>query len=364
LHDKEAALAAQRELAQERKYVESSKLEEELTAQCHNLQRQEVDALKVLDTSKAAFQQAVDSVEELRQKLVESQQRYEENIKAAQEQGQGELEELQKVLDQKAREVADLELEFNSNEIELKRKLLKLEEAETQLEDVRSKYTNEKQRIQNQLRKEYDEKLGAEAEKADALNQDLAKLRSDFGLAIEFARRDLYILDAGNEALEKELTAQTNQVLEQSKATLSAELQQKEDDLLYQLDEQERKYAQERATTIETYRKEEDQFVKEAQKQLELDVRGHIAKMDALNRDCEAITKQNLEKADRIEELTRQPCQMCPKLDRKLKKTQRKLIDLQFVERDLRVSDANRLALVHIFQGPKRFDESLEPTDL
>jgi chromosome segregation ATPase len=325
------------------------------------LKKEEAEAAADLEKAKAAFQDALNHVDTLKQRLFESQKRYEDAIADAHEKGRETVTSFREILDQKAKEIAELEAAFAENDMTLKRNTLRVEKAESKLATLRDKVEKEKQKIQARIRKEYEAAIRAEDRKTKSLASDLEKLRADFAMKIEFVRNDLYLVTKSNESMDEDLQKETQEIAQRKRESVAEQMKQKETELVTRLDDQERAQLAEYQAILAGLQAEEAQFQREAAAALQEERNRLGAQVGELENFCANVAKSNAEKRRRIDILNSQECQVCPKWERKIKKIEKRLVSLQMIERDIHLTDLNRCDLFHLFRGHFPADERHEP---
>ena len=75
-------------------------------------------------------------------------------------------------------------------------------------------------------------------------------------------------------------------------------------------------------------------------------------KIEVLNNECIEILAQNSEKQELIRKLKEKKCDMCPVLEKNLKKLEKALVKMQIQDRDLALDGQNKRDMIHKLGNP------------
>jgi hypothetical protein len=311
------------------------------------LKQEEAHAMQALQNGRTELRQAVDRTNFLRQQLLGASAKYEEQLEEVKSSGDSELQSLRSVVDEKEKEILLLERQFEENEKEVREKMKQIEAAEQRLTELRAQLTLEKERIRDQIQKEYQPLLHQEAEKTEAVMSELQKLKAELSMSVELLKSDLYDVETSNAALEDSLKQETQKIVAQLKTELEEQYADEEMTLVSTLTgiekEEMNKIRKEKAMFDEEERKyTEEKMAKVREEQKEFEQR-----LGELNNECAQVLSGNVDKRAQIHTLTTSECKTCPLLDKNIRKLEKLLVKMQIHDRDLMLDGQNKKDMIH-----------------
>jgi small-conductance mechanosensitive channel len=177
-------------------------------------------------------------------------------------------------------------------------------------------------------------------------------------MKIEFVRNELYLVTKENENMEADLQKETVEITEKRREDLTQLLKSKEYELITQLDDAERELINKNHKVMTALRAEEFQYQKTADAEFEAETKKFNQQIKILDDFCRAMKNSNDITHRKIDELNSAECQSCPRWGRRIKKLEKRLVSLQFVERDIQLASMNRSDLFHLFHGSDQEDDA------
>jgi len=336
------------------------KWREDFFVDCKSIKQEEADALKLLEESKLGFQKAVEKTQSLKMRLETATKNYTDSLKIAREKNEDELTELRKELEKKEREISELEHQFDDNESEIRKRVKLIGQAEDKISHLRYVFAQEKEKIKEIIKKEYQPLIQKEKEKSQEIVSDLQKLRHDLELSIEYMQNDLFLVETSNSAMEDGLRKETLGLVLQLKSSLKEQYNNKEDEYrreksnaeigeLNKLSQMEKQYAKLENDEIEKF--------KESKENLQVFYKGLISE---INDKCIEIISQNSEIKSKINYFQNKTCEQCPVLSKHMKKLENSIVSLQSELKDVNLDDQNKQELYQTFKPTSKPLSSVE----
>lgn len=322
--------------------VQIDKWRESYFVETKKLKQEEIEALKQLDSCKVNFKEAVFKTIELKEQLKKSTEEYEEALQKAKSKGSEELEGLRQIVEAKEKEINLLEKQFEANEKEVRKKIILIEEAEDKLNALRTKLDEEKTKIKEVIKNEFQPLISQEQKKSEQKVSELEKLRNELELSVEYMKHDLYGIEASNAALEEELKKETEKMVAELHEELLTKYEKEEADLMEKFEQIEMEKEEEAKNEAIKLEAEVTNFKLEKDAEMESQKKKCNEQISALNDECLNILKKNTEKKQLIQELKERDCDLCPVLDKNMKKLEKIIVKMQIQDRDLMLDSQNK----------------------
>ncbi|OHT10543.1 hypothetical protein TRFO_20135 [Tritrichomonas foetus] len=334
--------------------AQTEKWREAFFVDCKLLKEEEANALKALDNTKIEFKEAVQKTIVLKEKLTSAAAFYATAVEESRGKNEEELKEMKDMLLQKEKEIADLERQFEENEKELHKRTRQIEQAEDKLSTLRNQLANEKTKIQEKLKKEYQPIIKQEQRKAEMMVNEIEKLRNELELAIEFTQNDLFVVEASNTAMAEGLQKETEHMVNSLKEQIAVELRKKEEEHSEKLAAIEAGLLNDINIQSTNFALEEHNVKTEYEKKVEEQRKYQTGEISKLNDECMNLITINSEKKEQIVNLGNRQCSVCPVLERSIKKFEKQMIQMQEEVRELTLDDQNKTEMYNTFHRGMR----------
>ena len=317
-----------------------------------NLKHEEAEALKHLDHCKVEFKEAVARTVNLRNQLKESTIKYEEALEKARAKGGEELEELRLIVEEKEKEIFELEKQFDENEQEVRKRIQMIDEAEDKLTKLRTKLAEEKSKIKEVIKKEYQPLINQEQRRSEVMVSELEKLRNELELSVEYLKHDLLGIETSNAAMEEDLKSETEKIIQDLQNELRQKYEKIEEEFISKMTQIEIDKQNQVNDEIAKLEDEVNEIKIEKENFIQKDQEQYKEKIEVLNNECIEILTLNSEKQELIRQLKEKKCDMCPILDKNLKKLEKAIVKMQIQDRDLALDGQNKRDMIHKLGNP------------
>ena len=315
-----------------------------------NLKQEEAIALKKLEESKQEFQQAVQHMNVLRDKLAQTTKEYSEAIKQSETENEEELMKLKSVIEEKEKLLSQLEMEFEENEHELKRKARQIEAVEDKLLHLKEHLDQSKEQIRKKIKDEYQPLIRQAQKSNDEKINKLRELKNELELQLEYLKNDLFVVESANVAMEESLRKETADMIEKLKNELTQQCAVAEEEFSHRLNDKEVRKQEKIAKKLVHFEKEKQANIEEFEEAMNEMKIEHEKALEATNNECMQILSNNTEKKQKIASFANIKCDKCDVLQKHIKQLEKDIVKLQIQCRNCNLEESNNLNLYKTFK--------------
>lgn len=227
-----------------------------------------------------------------------------------------------------------------------------IEQAEDKLTKLRTKLAEEKSKIKEVIKKEYQPLINQEQRRSEVMVSELEKLRNELELSVEYLKHDLLGIETSNAAMEEDLKSETEKIIKNLQEELRKKYEQMEEEFISKMSQIEIDKANQVNLEIAKLDEEMASLQHEKDEEIQKDQQKYNEQIEVLNNECLEILTQNSEKQELIRQLKEKKCDMCPVLDKNLKKLEKALVKMQIQDRDLALDGQNKRDMIHKLGNP------------
>lgn len=315
-----------------------------------NLKKEEAEALLNLDIEFDRYKETIDKVKSLQNQLSAAHESYKETIEKLASEQDVDLNSLKTEIEEKEKTMATLERKFRDTEREVVKRSKGIQEAEYRLNKLKKKLNEEKEKIHATIRGEYTPLINEEKDKAERILSELDTLRMEFEASTKCLKNDLFDIETSNAAMEEDIKNETKVLIENLQIQMVSEIVKIEDKFTQEITDKEKL----RLDDIRRQRDEIDRITEEKIHKIEQEIlddqENYSKKTNEISDKCAKIAEINTSKRQQIEYLINKSCELCPVLERNIRKLEKLLIEMQYQDRGLVLDERNKNDTIQTFK--------------
>lgn len=326
------------------------KWRKDFLADTKEMRAEQTRALRLLEESKNDFQAAVDHINKLKQKLEVTTVEYNSAVNESEKKSEQELNSLKVIVDEKEKQISELETQFEVNEHELKKRAKQIEAVEDKLQHLKEHLDQSKEQIQKKITEEYQPMILSEKQKTDERMAQLHEIQTQLELQLEFMKNDLFVVESANAAMEDTLRGETSSMVERLKNDLNKELSAAEAKYSQLLRTKEAKHMNEIKAKLQQLEDDEKNKVSDFEAEMKKLEEQHQEELHQINDLCMRVMTENSDKRQQLSDYYNIVCDRCPVLAKHMKHLEKEIVKLQLACRDVKLSDENNKHLYKTFK--------------